>query len=406
MEPITKGPILMGKDVLKGENRIWGDDWPSVRRRWLLDGGVAHCNHGSFGAVPIAALEVQNTFRRRMAENPMAWFHRELPGRVLEARGVLASFLGAAMEDTALVTNVTTGISTILRSLPLGVGDRVVSTNHTYGTVSLALDDLCLRTGATRIVVEIPISANCEEVVAVFEGALSEDTKLVVVDHIASATAKRFPVEKIALVAHSVGAAVLVDGAHAPGMLSVALPELGVDFWVGNMHKWPCAPAGTGVLWVAPSWQERIRPLVIAASDQAGFPTAFDRVGTTDQSAWLAAGTALEIFAELGWEHVRRHNEKMVQWGQATVAERLGVDLDTLWHDDGVSMAVVPLPRGLADTRGKTDALQAWLADRGIEAQVPCWNGLGSVRLSAQVYNAPSDYVKLADALREAASGK
>lgn len=382
-------------------NPIWGDDWVDVRRLWLLDPEVAHCNHGSFGAVPGPVLEVQDGFRRRMAANPMRWFHREMPNLVTEARAEVARFLGADPDGLAFVSNVSSGVSVIAQSLPLRPGDQVLSTNHIYGFVSLALDRLCARTGAVRVVADIPIDSTDEKIAAIVEMHCSERTGLVVIDQVTSATARRFPIEEVARIAHRAGAAVLVDGAHAPGMLPVEVPAIGADFWVGNLHKWPCAPAGTGVLWAAPQWRGQLSPLVVSANEHEGFPSAFDRVGTNDLSAWLAAPSALELLGSLGWDRVRSHNENLVRWAQRRVAEILEVPTEDLRHDAGLSLAVVPLPAGLADTRDRSQQLHAHLEAVGVEATTPVWSGRGTIRLSAHVYNRPADYERMAFGIRD-----
>jgi isopenicillin-N epimerase len=382
-------------------NPIWGEDWDEVRRLWLLDPEVAHCNHGSFGAVPGPVLARQNEFRAGMAANPMRWFHRELPGLVTEARAEVAGFLGAGPDEIAFVTNVTTGISAIMQSLDLRPGDEVLSTNHVYGSVSSALDRLCARTGAVRVTAQVPVECSDDEVTAIVAEHCRENTALVVIDQITSATARRFPIEAVAKVAHQVGAAVVIDGAHAPGMLPVDVPQIGADFWVGNLHKWPCAPAGTGVLWVAEPWRERILPLVVSGNERAGFPAAFDRVGTNDLSAWLAAPSALQLLGALGWDRIRTHNEALVHWAQSTVADVLGTPERELRHDPGLSLAVVPLPSGLADNRAAAQALQDHMAGIGVEMQLPIWNGRGTIRLSAHAYNSPSDYERMALGVRD-----
>jgi isopenicillin-N epimerase len=288
-----------------------------------------------------------------------------------------------------------------LASLSLRPGDEVVSTTHIYGAVSLAVDRLCDRTGATRIVVDVPLHLSDDEVVAAIGAHCSKATALVVIDQITSPTARRFPVEAISTVAHAAGAAVLVDGAHAVGMLPVDVPGIGADFWTANLHKWPCAPAGTGVLWVTPAWQERIRPVVVSHADRDGFPTSFDRGGTNDLSAWLAAPAALHLLEGLGWDRVRAHNEALVCWGQATIAEALHIHPDELRHDPGLSLALVPLPAGAADTRKEAQALQQHMTTQGVEMVIPSWGGRSSIRLSAHVYNQPSDYQRIATGVRD-----
>jgi len=384
-----------------GANPIWGEDWDGVRRLWLLDPEVAHCNHGSFGAVPAPVLAAQEKIRRQMAVNPMRWFSRELPELIAAARAEVAAFLGADAGDLAFVSNVSAGVSAVAQSLQLSPGDEVLSSDHAYGAVSYALDRLCVRTGARRVVATIPYQSSDEEVVAAFSGHCTERTRLVVVDQVTSATARRFPVEDVAMLAHRVSARVLVDGAHAPGMLPLDVPGLGADFWVGNMHKWACAPAGSGALWVDPQWREEILSLIVSWSEPDGYPSSFDSVGTDDLSAWLATPEALRTLGSLGWDRVRAHNEALVGWAQPRVAEILGLPPSDLRHDSGLSMALLFLPAGTADSLEQAYKLRDQMAEAGVEMAMGCWNGRGTVRLSAQVYNQPSDYERLATGLRD-----
>jgi isopenicillin-N epimerase len=387
------------------ENSIWGTDWADVRRRWLLDPEVAHCNHGSFGAVPAEVLAVQDGFRQRMVTNPMRWFSRDMPELLVEARAEVARFLRAEPNDVAFVSNVSAGVSTVLQSMQLGPGDEVLCTDHAYGAVSLAMDRLCVRTGATRIIADVPVESPDAEIVARLEAKCSERTRVVVIDQVTSPTARRFPVEAVARLAHRFDAAVLVDGAHAVGMLDLDVPGLGVDFWTGNLHKWPCAPAGTGALWVAPAWHDRIQTLTVSHGEREGYPTAFDHTGTNDLSAWLAAPVSLRMLGSLGWDRVRSHNEALVRAAQSIVAEVLGIPSSQLRHDRGLSLAIVPLPIGLADDNDSARSLHRHLIGRGIESAMPRWKGRGTVRLSAHVYNSPADYERLALGIRDFITG-
>jgi isopenicillin-N epimerase len=340
-----------------------------------------------------------------MAVNPTRWFLRELPVLVTAARAEVAGFLGADADDLAFVSNVSAGVSAIAQSLSLGAGDEVLSSDHAYGAVSYALDRLCARTGARRVIASIPYHSSDDEVVAAFAEQCTERTQLVVVDHVTSATARRFPVEEVARLAHRAGARVLVDGAHAPGMLPLNVPDLGADFWVGNLHKWACAPAGSGALWVAPQYRKEILSLVVSWSEPDGYPSSFDSVGTDDLSAWLATPEALRVLGTLGFDRLRAHNEALVGWAQLRVAEILGRPSDDLRHDAGLSMALVRLPPGTAESLEQARKMQDQMAELGVEMAIGCWNGRGAIRLSAQAYNQPSDYERLAIGVRELLAG-
>jgi isopenicillin-N epimerase len=190
---------------------------------------------------------------------------------------------------------------------------------------------------------------------------------------------------------------VLVDGAHAAGMLDVDLDGVGADFWTGNLHKWCCAPRGTAVLHAARQRRAELRPLVASWGEPFGFPSSFQDVGTQDLTAWLAAPKALRLLEGLDLARVRKHNVELAVAGQLEVARGLGLDSAGLPRDPAVSMQLVPLPAGVASTREKAEALQHRIGTEvAIEVAVTTWQGQGFIRMSAHVYNRPADYALLA----------
>ena len=180
-------------------------------------------------------------------------------------------------------------------------------------------------------------------------------------------------------------------------MLAVELDRLGADFWAGNLHKWCCAPRGTAVLHVAPEHRARMRPLVASWAEPSGFPQSFNDVGTEDLTAWLAAPRALRLLDQLGFDRLRRHNVELAVHGQRVLAEGLGLEIGSLPRDPAVSMQLVPLPAGVASSPAEAAALQAQIGEQiAVEVAVTSWAGRGFVRLSAQVYNSPADFARLA----------
>ena len=378
-------------------NPLWGGDWAEVRALWPLENTVAHLNHGSYGAVTTPVLEEQQSWRDRMESNPVRFFRRELPAALAAARSEVGAFLGADEGSLAFVSNATSGASTVLSVFPLAAGDAVLLTDHSYGAVRIAAHRFAADRGAAVDTVHVPLTADDDEAVAAVLGAVHDRTRLVVLDQVTSPTARRLPLVSLIPALHERGVAVLVDGAHAPGMLAVDLERLGADFFVGNLHKWCCAPRGSAVLHAAKRWRPVLRPLVASWGEAEGFPLAFDETGTEDPTAWLSAPRALRVLERIGLDRLRRHNVQLAVAGQLEVARALQVGPADLPRDAAVSMQLVPLPDGVATSVEAADALQDRIGETSaVEVAVTSWAGRGFVRVSAQAYNAPADYRRLA----------
>ena len=185
-----------------------------MRALWPLEATVAHLNHGSFGAVPTPVLEEQQSWRDRMEANPVRFFARELDGALDQARGEVAQFLGVEDDAVAFVPNVTTAVSTVLSCLPLASGDQVLMTDHTYGAIRIAVTRWAEAARAEVVTVHVPLAADEDELCGLLTEAVTERTRLAVLDHVTSPTARRLPLVRLVPELQSRGVAVLVDGAH------------------------------------------------------------------------------------------------------------------------------------------------------------------------------------------------
>jgi isopenicillin-N epimerase len=370
------------------------------REQWPLDPGVVHLNHGSFGAVPRPVLEVQQQWRDRMESNPMRFIRTERWGLIEQARRDVAAFLNAPLDGLTLVSNVTQAASTVLSWFPFEAGDDVLVSDHAYGAVRFALDRAASAAGARVVEVAIPLTADADEISALVLGAVTPRTRLAVLDQITSATARRFPVERLVPELRARDVPVFVDAAHAPGMLPVDVAALDPDFWTGNFHKWVCAPRASAVLYAGARWRSSLTPQTVSWRIGEGYPYSFLDAGVTDFSPWLTMPAAADFLGGFGWDRVRAHNVALVDYGQRTLADALGVEPASMPADDGLSMRLVPLPGTALTSQAEVDLLRDRVADEAsIETAMTFWNGRALLRLSAQLYNTPSDYRRLAEVL-------
>ncbi|HLX48208.1 MAG TPA: aminotransferase class V-fold PLP-dependent enzyme [Streptosporangiaceae bacterium] len=364
---------------------------------WTLDPDIAYLNHGGFGATPASVLADQQAWRAEMERNPADFLVRRLPDLLATVRARVAAFLGAPEDGLVFVDNATAGTQTVIAQIRLGPGDEVLTTDHCYPAVLAQLRRAVAATGAELRIAAVPLPAPDPATVAgAVATRLTGSTRLLVIDHVASCSGLVFPLAQIVAAARQANVPVLVDGAHAAGMLPVNLKELGADFWVGNLHKWVCAPKASAVLYAAPRWRDELRPLVASHGLFDGYQPAFDWTGTRDPSALLAVPAALDFFDRIGWQAVREHNDDLARRGARLVAQRLGAEAPP--GELAAAMRLVRLPAVLDEpsARRLEDRL---LAGHGVVVPVTCYDGWQWVRVSAQLYNTLADYERLAAAL-------
>ena len=104
-----------------------------LKQLFLLDDTVTFLNHGSFGATPRPVFAVYQDWQRRLERQPVAFLGRDIGGYLAQARAALAPYVKAQADDLVFVPNATFGVNVVARSLDLGAGDEVLSTNHEYG---------------------------------------------------------------------------------------------------------------------------------------------------------------------------------------------------------------------------------------------------------------------------------
>jgi isopenicillin-N epimerase len=297
----------------------------AAREQFLLREDGSFLNHGSYGACPRVVSAEQLRLREEMESHPDAFMARMYPDR--EARAprhvaqALAAFTGTTPDRIALVENATTGVQAVLNSLPFGPGDHILITDHQYNAVRLGVEARCRETGATAVVVRIPLPTTAEAIVERVLAAADRHVKLVVLDHITSPSALVMPVEKLIPELRRRGIPVLVDGAHAIGQLPLQLDALGADWYVTNMHKWAYAPRGSAMLHASPAAAPLTRPVLTSHYIGMGFPHSFDYVGTRDYTAWLAVPRALRFLQELGVEHLWSHESHLIDVASKALLE-------------------------------------------------------------------------------------
>lgn len=380
---------------------------------WVLEPGVHHLNHGSFGALLVEVADLQTEWRGRFEANPSRFVFRDLPSVMDRTREELGRFLQADPGGIVPVRNATTGVASVLRSIEqtLEPGDQLLTTAHDYNAIRQILTFTAERTGAEVVVARVPFPlSDPAQVTEAVLGSVTPRTKLAVIDHITSPTAVVYPVAEI-VAALEPEVPVLIDGAHGPGQVPLSLDELGASWYTGNLHKWTCAPKGAAFLNARADRRASTVPTVISHGYNARldgrddrYQLLFDWLGTDDFSAWAVVPDALRLVGSIeegGWEAVMKRNHELALEARTVLADAVGTPLPAPEGMIG-SMASVLLPdREGPDPGGDLSPLTDTLFDQGFFALVMNWPRWPHqlLRTSSHLYNTPDEYQALATLL-------
>ncbi len=370
---------------------------------WLLDPSIAYLNHGSFGARTDEIYKRQLQFKQNFEADPITFLDRDRHEMLQNARHVVSEFVGADPKGLGFVENATTAIGCAIRSVPLTRGDEILTTNHVYNGVRQLLKHHATQQECSfrEIDVQLPIQSQADILTAI-QSECSKKTRCLVIDHIASASSLIFPVKEIIKFCRQMGIFVLVDGAHAPGMVPLDISSLKPDWYVANLHKWVCAPLGAAFIWTDEQHRSTTHPMTVSHWLHQGYTNEFDWQGTRDISPWLTAPYAVRAGSEIGWDSIYTHNHAMATWMHKTLVEAFNVD--PLLPLDGSlfgSMATVRLPEGFPTDLEECNVLRDKIYHT-YQVEVPIFEfqGQSVLRVSAQLYSTENDVFRLIRAIQ------
>ena len=373
-----------------------------LRGDFLLDPEIVHLNHGSFGATPLPVLSHQHELQAAFERDPVELLGRRLPELLAGERGQLGTYLDVADPNRlVLVANATTALNAVATSLPLAPGDEVVITDREYGAMELLWNEVARRAGARLVTASVGLPASDQaEVADAMWSAVTPRTRVLFFSHITSETALVLPAKELCRRAREAGIISVVDGAHGPGHLPLALDEIGADCYAGNGHKWLCAPKGSGFLYVRDELQAQLRPPVVTWARDDGYVDRFAWTGTDDPTAMLSLGAAIEYQRQNDWPAVQQRCRELARRTQTAIVDGLG--------GDRIAAEELQAPQMVAFSIGHGDApaLQRELRDRHrIEIPVHAVDGRTLVRLSVAGYTTEEDCSRLVEGLNACTRG-
>lgn len=376
----------------------------NLRSQFFLRKDITYLNFGAFGALPKPVLERCQRFQEEVEEDPTHFVLVKLPQYLKETRAALGNFLQCSPDDVVCVTNPSYGVNIVAKSLDLKAGDEVLATELEYGACDRTWEYYCRQKGAVyvRQKIRFPITSK-EDFISQFLKGITSRTKLIFISQITSATGLRLPVHEICTFAKEKGILIFIDGAHAPGQLTVNLSELQPDFYVGACHKWMLAPKGSSFLYVKRELQDSLDPLLISWGYNSDHPSDsrfldyHQMQGTKDYSAILTIPAAINFMKENDWNSVREACKAITQKNAKRFCELLNATPLSPITDDFIAQLYsivlnVNAPEKLHDVLYEKYKIQIPIMRQG---------NTYYLRYSINAFNSNDDLDKLYEALKD-----
>lgn len=382
-----------------------------------IEDGVYPVNHGSYGLTP---TPIHEKYLQYITENVgytdkfMKYTTKDI---YINSLKTVANILQADYHNFAFVENATSGVNTVLRSIPLSKGDKIVIQSTVYGACGNTVKFLRNRYDIEMIVVEVNYPMTQEEIVAKFKKIfIIEKPKLCMFDAITSMPGVVFPFEELVKLCKKHNVLSLVDGAHGIGCIPFNLSELQPDFFVSNLHKWFYVPFGCATLYVDPKHHKHIHTMPISHSylddsvelseedEKNRFIDRFWFTGTKNYASIQVIPDAAKFRSEICG------GEKVIHDYCHGLARKVGDMVSKKWGtyflDQTSTMVTVEVP-----TADFPEVVNDWLKIDNLvynkmfekKAYTPCisHNGKLFARFSCQIYNDLSDYEYASDVLIE-----
>jgi selenocysteine lyase/cysteine desulfurase len=372
------------------------DFWVAVQRAFTVDRSLINLNNG--GVSPSPAW-VQEAMKRQLdlsnrAPTYYMWQIQEPQRETVRQR--MAREWGVQEGEIAFVRNASEGLQTCQFGMDLQRGDEVLTTTQDYPRMITTFQQRERREGVVLKQIQVPIPAeDPEEIVRLFEAAITPRTRMILICHVINITGQIFPVKALGELGRRHGIPVVVDGAHALAHFDFKLSDLGVDYYATSLHKWLFAPHGTGLLFVSRDKIPSLWPLMAAPERMDDDIRKYEEIGTHPAANYLAIGEALTFHQGIGSQRKEARLRHLRDYWAIPLLENGGFRLHTSLKPE-FSCGIGNIQLEGVDSR----ALASWLWDRHriivVAIKHPEFEGL---RVTASVYTSLEELDRFIEAM-------
>ena len=277
--------------------------WLQVRKDYSLKPDYINLESGYYNIIPNSTLN-HMIDHARMVNYEGSYYMRTVQWDQKNAMAAkLAKVVGTSAKNLIITRNTTESLDMVIKGMKWKKGDEAVYAKQDYGAMKMMFEQVSRRYGTKNIIVSVPNHPTSdEEIVRIYQNAITSRTKLLMVCHMVNITGQILPIKKICQMAHKKGVQVMVDGAHCVGHFQFKIDDLECDYYGSSLHKWLAVPLGTGMLYVRDKHIDNLWPVFAEHHREPGDIARLNHVGTHPVYHDLSIENAIEYYAMLGAE--------------------------------------------------------------------------------------------------------
>jgi selenocysteine lyase/cysteine desulfurase len=277
--------------------------WSGIRNQYILKPEYINLENGYYNFLPqpllnkfiehIKEVNVQGSYYMRTVQF-------ENKQKITER---LASIAGCNADELIITRNTTESLDMIIGGLNWKAGDEAIMAYQDYGAMLDMFEQVKNRYGVIKVMVSVPNHPkNDDEIITLYENAITEKTKVILVSHMINISGQILPIQKICAMAHAKGVQVIVDGAHAFAHIQYKIKDLGCDYYAASLHKWLSTPLGAGMLYVNKERIKNVWPLLADGEKDVNKINRLNHTGTHPVHTDLTINDSIDYFEMIGAE--------------------------------------------------------------------------------------------------------
>ena len=277
--------------------------WLQVRKDYSLKPDYINLESGYYNIIPNPTLN-HMIDHARMVNYEGSYYMRTVQWDQKNAMAAkLAKVVGTSAKNLIITRNTTESLDMVIKGMKWKKGDEAVYAKQDYGAMKMMFEQVSRRYGTKNIIVSVPNHPTSdEEIVRIYQNAITSRTKLLMVCHMVNITGQILPIKKICQMAHKKGVQVMVDGAHCVGHFQFKIDDLECDYYGSSLHKWLAVPLGTGMLYVRDKHIDNLWPVYAEHHREPGDIARLNHTGTHPVYHDLSIENAIEYYTMLGAE--------------------------------------------------------------------------------------------------------